>query len=239
LKKAAEELTNTACEPFDKPEFRNTLVEIKKKTEQTIDTVSKDEVILAAFDQQAKEKAQSVVESFRKFIEDNKDEITALQLIYSKPFGQRHITYEQIDELAKAIKKPPLNLRQETLWLAYEQLEKAKVKRARADKLLTDIISLIRFAIAEADTLEPFGDVEDRRFRDWLTEQQRLGRTFTPEQMEWLTMIKDHIATSLQIGTEDFEYAPFHERGGAVRAYQLFGDELSTVLEELNEALAA
>ena len=239
IEKATVELTNIACGPFDNPKFRDTLIEIKRKTEQIIDTISKDEVILAAFDEQAKEKAQSIVDSFKKFIKDNKDEITALQLIYSRPFGQRHLTYEQIDELAKTIKKPPLNLRQETLWLAYEQLEKSKVKKARADKILTDIISLLRFTIAEADTLEPFSDVQDRRFENWLGQQQKMGRTFTAEQRQWLTMIKDHIATSLKIGMEDFEYAPFHEKGGAVKAYQLFGDELNKVLEELNEVLAA
>ncbi|MBA7478963.1 hypothetical protein ES707_14391 [subsurface metagenome] len=239
LEEATKELSDISCEPFDDPQFRNTLIEIKKKTEQIIDTISKDEVILAAFDQQAKEKAESIVGSFKKFIEDNKDEITALQLIYSKPFGQRRLTYEQINELAREIKKPPLNLRQETLWLAYEQLERSKVKKARADKLLTDIISLIRFTIAETDLLEPFSDIENRRFNDWLHQQENLGRQFDPEQMQWLSMIKDHIATSLRIEMDDFEYAPFHEKGGPVKAYQLFGDELNEVLEELNEVLAA
>ena len=239
VEKATEELTSIACEPFDDPKFRDTLIEIKKKTEQIIDTVSQDEIVLAGFDEQAKEKAQSIINSFKQFIEDNKDEITALQLIYSKPFGQRNLTFKQIDELAEAIKKPPLKTRQETLWLAYEQLEKSKVKKARTDKLLTDIISLIRFATSEADVLEPFSDVEDRRFNDWLSQQEQMGREFTPEQMNWLTMIKDHIATSLSIGMDDFEYAPFYEKGGAVRAYQIFGGQLNTILEELNEVLVA
>jgi len=132
-----------------------------------------------------------------------------------------------------------LNLTQERLWLAYEQLQKDRVKKARADKLLTDIISLVRYAIAEADVLEPFSDVEDRRFEDWLEEQQKLGRHFTPEQLEWLTMIKDHIATSLKIEMDDFELTPFAGKGGAVKAYQVFGDDLNKILAELNEVLAA
>ena len=239
LSKAAEELTEIACGPFDDPKLRNILIEIKRRNEQVIDTISQDFVLDAGFDEQAKKRSANLIDSFKQFIEDNKDEITALQLIYNRPFGQRHLTYQQIDELAEAIAKPPLYLRQETLWLAYEQLEKDKVKKARADKLLTDIISLIRYAIAEADVLEPFGDVEDRRFEDWLGEQQRLGREFTPEQLEWLTMIKDHIATSLKIEMDDFELTPFAGKGGAVRAYQVFGDDLKEILEELNEVLAA
>jgi type I restriction enzyme R subunit len=57
--------------------------------------------------------------------------------------------------------------------------------------------------------------------------------------MEWLTMIKNHIATSLSIGMEDFEYPPFFEKGGAVRVNQLFGQQLNGILEGLNESLAA
>ena len=52
-------------------------------------------------------------------------------------------------------------------------------------------------------------------------------------------MMRDHIATSLTIEMEDFEGVPFHEKGGAVKVYQLFGTELNQILDELNEALAA
>jgi len=239
LGKAAKELTDIACQPFDSPRFRNTLIEIKKKTEQVIDTVSKDEVMVAGFDKQAKDKSRTIIDTFKKFIEDNKDQILALQLIYSKPFGQRHITFKQIEELAYTMEKPPLYLDQERLWKAYEQLEKSKVKKAGPQKLLTNIISLVRFAVGEADVLEPFSDVENQRFNSWLTQQQQQGRTFTREQMDWLIMIKDHIITSLQIEIDDFDLTPFQGKGGAVKAYQVFGDELKKVLEELNEVLAA
>jgi type I restriction enzyme R subunit len=195
LGKATKELTDIACKPFDNARFRNTLIEIKQKTEQIIDTVSKDEVTVAGFDKQAKDKSRGIIDTFKKFIEENKDEITALQLIYSKPFGQRHITFKQIEELADAMGKPPLNLDQEKIWQAYEQLEKSKVKNAGPQKLLTNIISLVRFAVGEADVLEPFSDVENLRFNDWLTRQQIQGRTFTKEQIDWLVMIKDHITT--------------------------------------------
>lgn len=239
LDKAAKELTDIACQPFDDPHFRKTLIEIKKKTEQIIDTVSQDEVVAAGFDPQAKDNSRGIIDTFKKFIEQNKDEITALQLIYSKPFGQRHITFRQIEELADAMGRPPLNLDQEKLWKAYEQLEKSKVKKAGPDRLLTNIISLVRFALGEADLLEPFSDVENLRFSSWLNQQQQQNRTFTKEQLDWLTMIKDHIITSLQIEIDDFDLTPFQGKGGAIKAYQVFGDELNAVLEELNEVLAA
>ena len=239
VKKAGEELAKDACTPFDNPKLRNTIIDIKKRSEQIIDIVSKDAVISIGFDEKAKEKARTLVDTFKKFIEDNKNELTALQIIYNKPYGKRHLTYEQIKQLAEAIEKPPYRLTQEQIWQAYQQIEKSKVKGAGPQKLLTGIISLIRFAIGESDVLEPFTETVNDRFYKWLSEQEKSDRKFTPEQIEWLTMIKDHIATSLAIQMDDFEYAPFYEKGGVVKVYQIFGKELSSVLEELNEALAA
>ena len=70
-------------------------------------------------------------------------------------------------------------------------------------------------------------------------EQERARREFTPEQRDWLGMIKEHIATSASISLDDFELAPFCEKGGAVKADRLFEQQLGKLLEELNEALVA
>jgi len=237
VKKASAELAKVACTVFDSPLFRGTLIEVKQRNEQTIDTTSIDEVTFAGHDPLAAKKAELTVKSFKTFIEHNKDELTALQIIYSRPYGQRHLTYEAIKELADAIKKPPYNLTPELVWLAYQQLEKSKVKDAGPQKLLTNIVSLVRFASGKSDVLEPFGDVVDYRFNDWFIKQGVLGRRFTAEQHEWLNMIKAHIATSLTISMEDLENVPFNQKGGAVKAYQLFGKELNQTLEELNTVL--
>ena len=101
---------------------------------------------------------------------------------------------------------------------------------------MTDIISLVRFAIDDTATLEPYKETVDRRFQEWLNNQEG---SFSEEQMTWLEMIKDHIATSLRIEMEDFENIPFQGKGGAFKVYQLFGDTLDTILETLNEGLAA
>jgi type I restriction enzyme R subunit len=239
INEATRILIDKACAPFDKSELRNLLIEIKKRNEQIIDTISKDRVILAGFDEQAKERAKGIIDTFKKFIEENKNELTALQMIYDKPYGKRHITYQEIKQLAEAVKKPPYHLTTEILWMAYEQLERAKVKGAGPQKLLTNIISLIRFAIGDSDVLEPFSDIVNTRFNNWLAEQERIGRKFTPEQMEWLQNIKDHIASSLEVEKDDFELSPFYEKGGLIKAYEVFGNKLDELLNELNEVLAA
>jgi type I restriction enzyme R subunit len=237
IKEAEKKLIEYACAPFDDPRLRNLIIEIRKRNEQIIDTVSKDVVLYAGYDDKAKEHDQAIVKSFHKFIEENKDELTALQIIYNKPYSKRQITYDAIKQLAEAIKKPPYNLTTEQLWQAYERLARSKVRNAGPQRLLTDIISLVRFAIGEYEVLEPFAETVNKRFNEWISNQERQGRRFTAEQMEWLTMIKDHVAASLSISMQDFEYTPFYEKGGAIKAYQIFGDKLNSLLEELNEVL--
>jgi len=237
IKKATDELTKEACTIFNNPKFRNILIDIKKKSEQTIDTVSIDEVTFAGYDEHAKEKAKSIVDTFKKFIQDNKSEITALQMIYSKPYTSRHITYEQIKQLAEAIQKPPYYLTSEQVWMAYERLEKSKVKKAGPHKLLTDIVSLVRFTIGEKKILEPFENTVAENFNNWLIEQEKIGRKFTPEQMDWLIMIKNYIATSFLMEESDFDDTPFFEKGGRIKAQKVFGKEIKNILQELNDVL--
>jgi type I restriction enzyme R subunit len=235
VKKAAQELVKLACALIDDSEFRRVVLDIKKRAEQTIDVTSKDVLIYAGPDQQAKlQLANLRVSSFQEFIKDNKDELTALQILYSKPYGQRRLTFDSIKQLAEAIEKPPYNLTPELVWMAYEQLEKSKVKGAGPKKLLTNLVSLVRFAIGSANILEPFPDEVNRNFSEWITKQQKLGKQFTTEQKEWLDMVKEHIVTSLGINMDAFELSPFNQKGGAVKAYQLFGQQLNRIMEELN-----
>jgi len=131
-----------------------------------------------------------------------------------------------------------MNLTQDIIWDAYEQLDRSKVRDAGPQKLLTDIISLVRFAIEESPILQPFTETVNERFLSWLSDQEKSGQQFTQEQKEWLEMIKEHIAASMHIEMDDLELAPFYERGGPVKAYRLFGPGLGGILEELNEVLA-
>ena len=48
---------------------------------------------------------------------------------------------------------------------------------------------------------------------------------FTPDQLAWLNLIRDHIATSLSIEPKDLDLSPFNQQGGLGKAHQLFGDQ--------------
>lgn len=236
---AAAKLINEAAKPLStNAALRNTILNLKKSFEQTIDTVSQDEVLTASYSESAKQKAKGVVTSFEQFIEENKDEITALQLLYNQSYANR-LKFEDIKALAEKIKAPPHSWTPETLWRAYETLDRDKVRDASGKRLLTDIVSLVRFAIHRDDALVPFVEQIKERFQNWINQQEGNGRTFTDEQRQWLELIRDHVAASLRIEMDDFDYAPFTQRGGAGKVYQVFGEELNTLLDELNEVLAA
>jgi type I restriction enzyme R subunit len=219
------------------PELRRTLVAVKQRLEQTIDTVSKDEVLEAGFSEAARERSHEVVRSFEQFLAENRDEITALQVLYSRPYGQR-LRFADIRALAQAIEAPPRSLTPERLWQAYEALERAKV-RGSGGRMLTDIVALVRFALHQQDELVPYAEQVGERFDRWLAQQEAAGRGFTGEQRTWLTMIRDHIAASLRIELDDFDEVPFTQHGGRGAVYNAFGPSLRPLLDELNEVLAA
>ncbi len=230
---ARQQLLEDAARPFAaNPELRQRLVDIQRSYEQTIDTVSADTLIEAGF---SDAEATTLVQSFEEFIEENRDEITALQVLYSRPYRQR-LDYADIRTLADALQTPPRSWTPDRLWQAYQQLDKSRV-HGSGQRVLADIVSLVRYAIGSEGELAPFADGVRERFRGWLAMQQTAGSSFTAEQVRWLESIRDHIAGSVSIELSDFQYAPFNQQGGLGKAYELFGDELPDLLEELNVAL--
>jgi type I restriction enzyme, R subunit len=66
-------------------------------------------LLRAGFDAAALEKAKGLLRSFRQFLEDNRQHIEALQILYSRPY-RAGLRYSQVKELAEALKRPPNNL---------------------------------------------------------------------------------------------------------------------------------
>ena len=217
--------------------LRTRILEVRSSYEQILDTVSIDRVTSAGFSVDATERAKRTITDWEAFIEENRDELTALQILYSKPAGQR-LTFAGVRELANAIRRPPRAWTTEQIWEAYETLEKTRV-RGHGGRVLTDLVSLVRFTLEEEYELVPWETTVQERFDNWLRSQGEMGRQFTPTQSDWLAMIRDHLVGSLTISTDELLDAPFTRHGGLAKARQLFGDELDHLLEELTAVLAA
>ena len=226
-----------ACRVFDNPAVRKLLVDIKSRADIVIDDINPDSVIQAEFDVQ---KSEETITSFKQFLADNRNEITALQILYEQPVGQQRLTYGQIKDLTTKLSDPPQYLTTATVWQAYRRVMEAQVRGAPADRLLTEIIALVRFALGQKEFLEPISADVTRRFNLWLGRQKQAGVTYSAEQLSWLTRIKDHIAANAEISARDMmDMAEFTDHGGLVKARALFGAELNGLLDDLSTALVA
>ena len=235
---AKREMFEKALLPIaSNPQLCEELENVQRSVEQVIDEISQDTITRADFVVDAESRAKETVESFRQFLDDHQDEITALQVYYSKPYAQRP-TYGDIKELADAIGKPPHRWTPDKLWDAYETLDESKV-RGSAGTVLTNLVSLVRFTLGLDDELEPWPERVAERFDAWMLQQQQAGRTFTDDQTAWLALIRDHLAASLTIDLAELQDPPFSQHGGLFKARELFGQDLDTILTDLTEALAA
>jgi len=232
-------LLHDACKPFNKPELRELIETCRQTHEQIIDNQNLDKLIFAGFDEQAKEKAQQTIATFKKFIEENKNEMLALRIFYDQPYRRRELTFKIIKDLNEAIMRPPFLLTLDRLWFAYENVSGEKVKGKSIKRALTDIISLLRFEIGIDQELEPYSEIVNRNFKEWIFKKNAGHIQFTDEQTEWLRMIKDHIVSSVNIERNDFDNTPFAEKGGLIKVWKLFGTELDKIIEELNVELVA
>jgi type I restriction enzyme R subunit len=214
------------------------ILDVRDQQDQLIDASSIDEVIHSGpAPQHNLDYERELVDLFQSFIGAHRDEIDALQILYSRPYGQR-LTRVQIKALADAICKPPRQWTTEALWGAYEKVEKGKV-RAGGGRLWTDIVALARHALHPEQELVPFAEQVSARFENWLAQQRNGGREFSGEQMRWLEMIRDRIAGDAEVQVGDLDGVPFLNAGGLGRFYELFGDEYEAFVAELNAELVA
>ena len=238
LEQARKQLVEEACAPFDSPVLRDALAKAKQAAEQIIDGVTIDQTTYRGFDSAAKEKAQSLLSSFRAYIEQHKAEIDALQILYSRPYKQR-LTEPMLKELEKKLRENHAAWTEDRLWDACAVAAPGKVKGRSQPGRFADLVSLVRFSLEQQPVLKPFAESVNERFNEWLTDKAKAGTTFTHEQLAWLKLIRDHVATSLSIETDDLELSPFNQQGGLGKAHQLFGDQLPKLLDELNTVLSA
>ena len=140
----------------------------------------------------------------RHFIEQHKDEITALQILYNRP-TKAPLTFEDLKALADALHAPPHLISESALWQAYAALDKSKVKGASTRRILTDLVSLVRYAMHQENELVPYPERVAANFKAWMAQQQAAGKAFTDEQRWWLEKMAEHIASNLGLEADDFE----------------------------------
>jgi type I restriction enzyme R subunit len=241
-KDALQQLLDVAVEPLAaNPDLRNRILELRRAHDRVIDEVNAD-TLLEAYGVVDPDRARSVIESWRAYLDEHRDEITAIQLIDQRRSlarsSGRHVAFSDIQELADRISRPPHNWTPDLLWSAYEAVEAGRVRRSPRHTL-TDLVSLLRFTVGVDSELVPYADVVRERYAAWLTQQEQSGTRFTVDQRWWLDRMVEVIAVSAGISADDLDEAPFTERGGVDGALRDLGDKAADYVEQLNEELTA
>ena len=219
-------------------ELITTLDEIRKQNEQKIDHEI-DEITHAGW----ADNDEALTQSFAQWIDEHKEQITALQIFYNQPYQRQALSLAMIKELATAIKKAKPKLALSHIWQAYARLDKVN---EQAESELTALVSLIRRVAGIDHTITPFAKTVRKNFQKWTFEHNaRADKPLSEEQMHWLAMIREHLITSFAIEENDFELTPFNQYGGLGQAYDVLSAiaandrDFDTLLDEINRQWTA
>jgi type I restriction enzyme, R subunit len=234
---AQAQLVSEAAKGFT-GDFIELIDSIRRDKEQIIDHDNQDKLIAAGWATDAQTTAQNLSQEFADYCASHKDQIEALGIFYDQPHRRRELTYMMIHDLLTLLKADKPKLAPLNVWQAYSQLDNYQGKQPASE--LTALVALIRRVCGMDEKLTNFDDTVRRNFQTWIM-QHHAGNPekFNEQQMQWLQMIRDHIANSIHIERDDLGLSPFDGKGGLGKMYQLFGANMDNILDELNNALVA
>ena len=237
MRVAREERIKRAANVFTGP-LINLMDTIRRANEQTIDHDNLDTLQRAEWAGDVAKNAETIAQEFEDYLKHNRDDIEALTIFFNQPARRSEVTYAMVKDVLAKLKQDRPRLAPLTVWRAYAHLDDYKGDNPASE--LTALVALIRRVCGLDETLTRHSDRVRRNFQDWILKRHAgAGEKFTEEQMDWLRMIRDHLATSITVERDDLEFAPFDTHGGLGRMYALFGDRMDDVMSEMNEALAA
>ena len=236
--KAEEKLQAEATKPFNGT-LNQFIVNARKAHDQylaeNIDVVMKS--VWAKDDEKA---CESYIKEFVNYLNKHRLDVEALQIYFDQPYRRKEVTLDMISDFLKLMASERAPFSVEMTWGCYHRL-------GQTDKPTFDgsreaaMLSLIRYVSGIDGKLVPFSTIVDKNYKDWVFKWNNAhpGQKLTDEDADFLRHVRDHYKTSLHICKDDFELIPFNQYGGYFRMKQIFGSETKSVIEELNEALAA
>jgi len=208
-------------------DFQNLLMNYPRKPRVfyvaygTEDTVESQWLIRAGVGQEYR--PEDYLIAFARFVKENEAQIEAIGILLGRPQGWG---------------TDALNELREKLTSAREHFTTENLQKAHAacyHKSLVDIISMVKHAAHEQEPLLTAAERVDRAFA-----VVNAGQSFTSDQQRWLDRIREHLIANLTFEPEDFDMLPIFSRdGGWARANREFGGRLDSLLQKINEAVAA
>ena len=230
-----KELVKTALKPIYDPNYRKKLLEIKQDNEQVIDIVSIDKLIYSWFSAEAKSSAKNLIDNFQEFLEEHKEELELVKAYYSKSYKNR-VSYKDLKEFTTHIEAKPLLRDPELIWTAFKTMYPEKVMETDQFST-TDFIPMIEFAGHNKAILQPYKYTINEKFGERLEEMKVEWKKFTPEQSEWLELMKDEIANSVELTMDSFDYGMLGQKWWLGWVDKVFDGSLSKLVESMNSVL--
>jgi type I restriction enzyme R subunit len=163
--------------------------------------------------------AEDYLDAFEEFVKANADKVAALSVLLQHPKDWRPAVME--------------DLRRAIIQNGFEPEKLQRAHRARGFKALADVISIVKHAAAVQSPLLTADERVNLAIERFLA-----AHKLTSEQMQWLSLVREHLVKNLSMDEEDFDLTPLLEmRGGKAKARKVFG-ELPRIVAELNEAVA-
>ncbi|HVV67938.1 MAG TPA: DEAD/DEAH box helicase family protein [Gammaproteobacteria bacterium] len=234
---AQKELVNQIANVFN-GELIELIDSIRRDKEQTIVHDDLDRVRKAEWAGETTENAKILTQEFTKYLQEQANQIDALSIYFHIPARRAEVTYLQIKALLEKLKQDRPKLAPLRIWEAYSHLDNCRGNNPISE--LTALVALIRRACGIDSHITPFDNTVRKNFQNWIM-RYHSGNSdkFNAQQMAWLHLIRDHIASSFHFERDDLERAPFDAKGGLGRMYQLFGERMDWAIEELNRELVA
>lgn len=166
---------------------RNKLLEMQRG--YLVETGDDDKVLYAGF---SKESAKTYIENFEKYLEDHKDDIEALRIIYNSE--DKAITHEMLMELRDRLLSESRQYSVYQIWKNYKLLDEQGDVEALDGKanvnVLTNLIQIVRYAYKKSQKLTSLINGYASRFSLYCGQNQRI---LTEEQKDIMQQIAEYI----------------------------------------------
>ncbi|MFE7781777.1 type I restriction endonuclease subunit R [Streptomyces nigrescens] len=246
--KAVRDLIEQSLIPLaSRPALRARLLEMRRAKDILYDENSRDRVVHAGAVVDDEEAARSTVTSWREYVDEHRDEITAIAVAYNggpTPELSPRQAYDRLKDLARSIARPPRSWTPDRLWKAYETLGEA-LSAPATKRQAADLVALLRYELAGgaergAPKPQPYGVMVQERYAAWLQRQRQAGSDFNDAQLWWLERIAAATAERVRFDAADLDYPPFSTRNGVDGFLNDFGEKRAEeILDELDQELSA
>lgn len=228
-------LVEAAARPLaSNPDLRSRILELRQTHDRVVDESA--DTLVDAYGVVDPLRAKGIVESWRAYLDEHRDEITALQVLAEAK--TRRVPFGSLKELADRIARPPHLWTIDVVWAAYEALDTGRVRHNDRSRT-TDLVALLRYTLGLDAELVPYADQVRERYAGWLVQQEQAGARFSEVERWWLDHIAEVIAASAGITPEDLDAAPFADHGGIDGYLRDLGPRAEELLEQLGTELTA